>query len=458
MGQKEIIELLNTQRRFFASGVTLGIDMRLEALRRLKKAIMQNEAEICHALAQDLDKSGLEAYMTEIGMVKSTINYMLKNARRLSKEKRARTPLAQFASHSCIKPCPLGNVLVISPWNYPLLLSLSPMIAAVAAGNTVILKPSAYAPHTSELLKKIIGESFPPCHVAVVTGGREENSYLLDLPFDHIFFTGSKNVGHIVAEKAARHLCPITLELGGKSPCIVDETADIRLAARRIVFGKFINSGQTCVAPDYVYCHESIKEALIAAIIDEINHQYPSALQDPTYGKMINAKHFVRVLGLIDKKKVIFGGECDRGRMKIEPTVIDNVTWDDAIMGEEIFGPLIPIMTYRSHEETIREINRRDRPLALYVFSNDKSFIEELTSRCRYGGGCINDTIIHLATENMPFGGVGESGMGGYHGRWGFETFTHYKSIVDKKTWLDLGMRYRPYTDFKEKLIRFFLK
>jgi aldehyde dehydrogenase (NAD+) len=309
------------------------------------------------------------------------------------------------------------------------------------------------------VLEELIRETFPAEYVAVVTGGREENNCLLEEKFDHIFFTGSKNVGRVVLEKAAPHLTPVTLELGGKSPCIVDASAKIGLAARRIAFGKFLNCGQTCVAPDYILCHSSVKDDLVKALEKEIKRQYGVApLQNPAYGKMISQKHFDRVVGLIDPEKVVLGGQADREKQKIAPTVLDNVTWEDAVMGQEIFGPVLPVLTFETVDEVIAKVNGGEKPLALYVFAQDKAVIDAVTTRCAFGGGCVNDCIIHLATTEMGFGGVGESGMGAYHGKVGFETFSHRKSIVDKKTWLDLPMRYQPYRKIYEKMIRFFLR
>ena len=342
----------------------------------------------------------------------------------------------------------------MSPWNYPLLLTIGPLADALAAGNTAIVKPSAYSPATSTLLAELLGSLFPEEHVAVVTGGRAENNHLLEQKFDYIFFTGSTGVGRLGLEKAAKHLTPVTLELGGKSPCIVDESANLKLAARRIVFGKFLNSGQTCVAPDYLICHAGVKDDLLTHIQAEIARQY----SDGRCGKIINPKHFERLTGLLQPEKVVTGGTCDPDALRISATVMDNVSFDDPVMQEEIFGPILPVLTYTDLESVIETVNRRPKPLALYLFSEDKKTVEAVTSRCAFGGGCVNDVIIHLATTHMPFGGVGESGMGSYHGKAGFDTFTHYKSIVDKKTWLDLPMRYRPYTKLSGKLVRLFLK
>ena len=397
--------------------------------------------------------------MCETGMVLEELSYMLKHTPKFAREQRVRTPLAQFHSRSYKKPSPYGVTLIMSPWNYPFMLTLSPLVDALAAGNTAVVKPSAYSPHTSEVLRLILSECFEPQYVAVVTGGRAENTCLLHEHFDYIFFTGSQNVGKEVMRNAAEYLTPVTLELGGKSPCIVDQTADIKLAAKRIVFGKYLNCGQTCVAPDYVYCHRSVKDKLIKEVQKQIRRQYgKQPLCNSDYGKIINEKHFDRILSLIDEKKVVHGGDSDRNTLRIEPTVMDNVTFSDAVMQEEIFGPVMPVLTFDSLDEAIRRINSMPHPLALYLFTSDKKAARKVTARCGFGGGCINDTIIHLATSEMGFGGFGESGMGAYHGKTGFDTFTHYKSIVDKKTWIDLPMRYQPYRKRNEKMIRFFLK
>ncbi len=459
MTEQEIKDLVTRQRSYFQSGATLPVSARLAALRRLYNAISSHEKEIRRALQKDLGKSGFESYMCETGMVLEEISYMLKHTPKFAREQRVHTPLAQFCSRSYKKPSPYGVTLIMSPWNYPFMLTLSPLADALAAGNTAVVKPSAYSPYTSEVLLSILTECFDPKYVAVVTGGRAENTCLLREHFDYIFFTGSQAVGKEVMRSAAEHLTPVTLELGGKSPCIVDQTADIRLAARRIVFGKYLNCGQTCVAPDYVYCHRSVKDQLIKEVQKQIRRQYgKQPLHSSDYGKIINEKHFDRILGLIDEKKVVHGGGSDRSTLRIEPTVMDNVTFSDAVMQEEIFGPVMPILVFDSLDEVIRRINSMPHPLALYIFTSDKKTARKVTARCGFGGGCINDTIIHLATSEMGFGGFGESGMGAYHGKTGFDTFTHYKSIVDKKTWIDLPMRYQPYRKGDEKLVRFFLK
>jgi aldehyde dehydrogenase (NAD+) len=459
MTEQEIRQIVDRQRTYFYTGATLDVEFRIQALKKLKSCILQRENEINDALRKDLGKSPFESYMCETGMVLSEISYMLKHTRSFAREKTVHTPLAQFHSRSYRKPSPYGVTLIMSPWNYPFLLTLDPLVDAIAAGNTVVLKPSAYSPHTSEIIREIIESCYPKEFVAVVTGGRAENTCLLNEHFDYIFFTGSQAVGKEVMRHASHHLTPITLELGGKSPCVVEKTADLKLAARRIVFGKYLNCGQTCVAPDYIYCDREIKDALVTEIRHQIHLQFGDApLENKDYGKIINEKHFTRINGLIDPAKVVHGGRSNPDTMKIEPTVMDEVTFEDAVMQEEIFGPVLPVLTYDSFDQAIEKINSMAHPLALYIFTRSKAMAERITSRCGFGGGCVNDTIIHLATSEMGFGGFGESGMGSYHGKEGFATFSHYKSIVDKKTWIDLPMRYQPYKTLNDKLIHFFLK
>lgn len=459
MTETEIKKIVNDQRAWFHTGATLSIDFRIHALEKLKSCILKNEEKINAAVKKDLGKSAFETYMCETGLVLSELSYMLKHIRSYAREKRVHTPLAQFHSRSYKKPSPYGVTLIMSPWNYPFLLTIDPLIDAVAAGNTAVLKPSAYSPYTSAVIKEIITECFDSRHAAVITGGRAENTCLLKEHFDYIFFTGSQAVGKEVMRHASSRLTPVTLELGGKSPCIVDKHANIKLAAKRIVFGKYLNCGQTCVAPDYIYCERSVKERLIREIKKQIQKQFgKQPLDREDYGKIINEKHYERILGLIQTEKVVHGGEFKRDTLQIAPTVMDNVTFGDAVMQEEIFGPLMPVLIYDSLDEAIRNINSMPHPLALYIFTNDPATAGKVTSRCGFGGGCINDTIIHLATSEMGFGGFGASGMGSYHGKDGFDTFTHYKSIVDKKTWLDLPMRYQPYKKLNDKLIHAFLK
>ncbi len=371
---------------------------------------------------------------------------MLRHVGRLARERTVSTPLAQFAARSFRRPSPYGGTLIMSPWNYPILLTLSPLADAIAAGNTAVVKPSAYAAASGALLAKMIGECFPPEYVAVVTGGREQNAALLEEKFDFVFFTGSQAVGREVLRHTAERLTPAVLELGGKSPCIVDETARLPLAARRIVFGKYLNCGQTCVAPDYVLCHSSVKDRLAELLCREVRRQYgENPLQNPDYGRIVNEKHFHRLLGLIGRDKTVLGGQSSPETLQIAPTILDNVAESDPVMQEEIFGPILPILTYDHFDGLYERLADKPKPLALYLFSEDRSRIREAMGRFQFGGGCVNDVVIHLATSAMGFGGVGESGMGAYHGRAGFEAFSHYKSIVDKKTWMDLPMRYQPY-------------
>ncbi|MDE6933328.1 MAG: aldehyde dehydrogenase [Oscillospiraceae bacterium] len=459
MTETAIQQIVQKQRAYFQTGATLGLDFRLQALERLSACIRVNEQAIHKALWQDLGKSPFEGYMCETGMVLSELSYMRRHLRAFAKERAVRTPLAQFHARSYKKPSPYGVTLIMSPWNYPFLLTMEPLVDAIAAGNTAVVKPSAYSPHTSQLMARMIRKCFSQEYVAVVTGGRAENAALLEQKFDLIFFTGSQAVGREVMARASEHLTPVILELGGKSPCVVDRTANLKLAARRIVFGKYLNCGQTCVAPDYVYCDRRVKDELVTLLRKEIAAQfweYP--LENPDYGRIVNEKHFTRILNLMDPAKVVHGGASNRETLQIEPTVMDGVTFQDPVMGEEIFGPLLPILTYDSPEEAIVEINRRPHPLALYVFTGSKAIAQAFTTRCGFGGGCVNDVIIHLATSEMGFGGFGESGMGSYHGREGFNAFSHSKSIVDKSTWMDLPMRYQPYRGLHEKLIRMFMR
>lgn len=459
MTEQEIKDILQQQNHFFSSGKTIPAEFRLKQLESLKEAMIRHEADLAAALKEDLGKSRMESYMCEIGLTLSELTWMQKHLRSLMRSKRVSTPAAQFAAKSFRSPSPYGTVLIMSPWNYPVLLTLDPLIDAIAAGNTAVVKPSAYAPCTFDVMKTIIKECFPAHYVAVVDGGRAENQALLQQRFDMIFFTGGKTVGREVLRHAAEYLTPVTLELGGKSPCIVDSTAKIRLAAKRIVFGKYLNCGQTCVAPDYILCDKRIRDELITAILAEIEKQFgKEPLKNPNYGKIINEKHFERILGLINGEKLVYGGQSEPESLRIAPTVLNNITWDDAVMGEEIFGPLLPILTFDTLDEALDTVESHPHPLALYFFSEDKAAQKKVLDTCRFGGGCINDTIIHLATSDMPFGGVGESGMGSYHGRVGFETFSHYRSIVDKKTWMDLPIRYQKYTGLKEKMMRMFLK
>ena len=460
MTNEQIASLLDKQREYYKSGVTVPVDFRIEQLKKLYAAIKKYENEILQALHTDLGKSDYESFMCEIGLVLSEITYMIRHTKKFAKRKTVYTPITNFHAHCFKQPVPYGNTLIMSPWNYPFLLTVDPLADAIAAGNTAIVKPSAYSPATSAIISKIISECFDAEYIAVITGGRAENAALLEQKFDFVFFTGSQAVGKEVLRHTAEHLTPAVLELGGKSPCIVDKSANIALAAKRIVFGKFLNCGQTCVAPDYILCESSVKDKFINEVASQIKIQYgDNPLKNKDYGRIINQKHFERLCGLIDKNKVIIGGETDCGSNRIAPTVMDNVTENDAVMGEEIFGPIMPILTFDDFDKTVDDLKDKDKPLALYLFSSDKKRIKRITTELSYGGGCINDVVVHLSTSEMGFGGVGQSGMGSYHGKDGFDAFSHYKSIMDKKTWLDLPMRYQPYKNkMYEKLLHLFLK
>ena len=447
------------QRTYFEKGETLSVAFRKEALRRLRDAIRAHEAQINAALKQDLNKSTAESYMCEVGMTLSELSFVLSHVDRWAKRRRVLTPLAQFHAHSFTVHNPYGVVLIMSPWNYPFMLTMEPLIGALAAGNCALLKPSAYAPATSAVIRDLIASCFPPEYVAVVEGGRKENQALLEQRFDYIFFTGGVTVGKEVMRKAAEHLTPVSLELGGKSPCIVDATAKLALAARRLAFGKLLNGGQTCVAPDYLLIDRRVKDEFLGHLKRCLTEMAGEDVRcNGDYVHMISRKHFDRVCALIDPSKVVYGGQTDPETLCIQPTILDNVTTQDAVMQEEIFGPVLPVIAYDTLDDAIAFISRYEHPLALYLFSQDKATQNRFLQAVPFGGGCINDTIIHLATSRMGFGGVGHSGMGSYHGRKSFDTFSHEKSIVSKSTWMDLPVRYMPYTPLKEKLLRLFLR
>lgn len=455
----DIETLCAAQHAYFKLGSTRSRDFRMQALAALEQAIRQNEKALCRALQQDLGKSYYEGYMCEISLVLEEIRFAKRHLNRWMRPRRVSASVSQMPARCFLLNEPLGTSLIMSPWNYPVLLSLEPLVGAIAAGCCAILKPSAYAPATSSALQELLEGCFASEYIAVVEGGREENAALLDQRFDKIFFTGSVSVGKLVMEKASRYLTPVTLELGGKSPCIVDETADLTAAARRIAFGKFLNAGQTCVAPDYLLCQESVKEALIQElqkVIREFFGDEPLQWQD--YGRIVNDKHFQRLCGLMKSGRVVCGGQTDAEARRIAPTILDQVTEEDPVMQEEIFGPILPVLTYRRLEEAIAFVNERPKPLALYLFTRNKDTERAVLERCSFGGGCVNDTILHLASSRMGFGGVGESGMGSYHGKRSFDSFSHEKSIVKKALWPDLSLRYQPYTTRKENMLHRLLK
>ncbi len=454
----QIEKLVNSQKEYFHTGETFDISFRLKMLRKLYASIQNHEADILKALQTDLGKSATEAYMCEVGMTLSELSYQIKHIRKWSRNKTYPTGLANFHAKSFTVREPYGCVLIMSPWNYPFMLCMEPLVGALAAGNCCVVKPSAYSPATSAVIKLIIEEVFEPQYVAIVMGGRLENQALLEQRFDYIFFTGGVSVGKYVMEKASKHLTPVTLELGGKSPCIITDSCNLKLAATRVAFGKYLNCGQTCVAPDYCLVDEKVKDKFVKLLIEQIKAMYgANPLTNASYGKIINQKHFNRLLGLIEPSKVVLGGTSNAETLKIAPTVLTEVTAADAIMQEEIFGPLLPILTYKNIEEAEKFVTEREKPLALYLFTKDKAIENRFLKYVSFGGGCINDTIVHLATSEMGFGGVGNSGMGSYHGKKSFDTFSHEKSILKKYYWLDLPMRYQPYKPIYDKLIRMFL-
>jgi len=451
---KDILDLLQQQDEFFKSKETQSVAFRKKSLIRLKKAILDNEDEILDALYKDLRKPKFEAYTSEIAVVITELEYFIKNIEKLAKPKRVKSSLLNFPSADYIYKDPYGRVLIMAPWNYPFQLVINPIVAAVAAGNCIICKPSEITAHTSSVLTELIAEVFDPEHVTVIEGGIEENQFLLKQKWDYIFFTGSTSVGKIVMKAAAEQLCPITLELGGKSPVIVNKDAKLQLAAKRIVWGKLFNAGQTCIAPDYIYVHESVKDTFIAYLISEIKLALGEDVQEnDDFARIVNKKHFERIVTLIEKDKVIYGGEINSEEQFIEPTLITDVNWESRIMKEEIFGPLLPILTFTNLNETIQTINALDKPLAAYYFGEKKKDKEIFLKDLYFGGGCINDTLIHITSEALPFGGVGPSGLGSYHGAKSFECFSHQKGIVKRGTWLDIPARYAPY-DSKLPLIK----
>lgn len=451
-------EMVRKQHAFFAGGTTKPVAYRKKQLVKLYRAIAAHEEEIFAALKKDLNKSAFEAYETEVGIVRAEITYMLRHLDTLARPRRRPTPLTLFPGRSYVISEPYGVALIISPWNYPFQLTLVPLIGAIAAGNCAIVKPSNHSPHTSDVIRRLLAGIYSEEYVGVVLGGREANKDLLAQHFDYIFFTGSVHVGKTVMESAARHLTPLTLELGGKSPCIVDETADIRLAAKRIIWGKLINAGQTCVAPDYVLVQESRKEALIKAMRQAIRHFYGDDIcTNPDYPKIISKKHFDRLRALYSSERHI-GGAIDEERLVIEPVLLPDASFGSAAMKEEIFGPILPVIAYEDLSLALSEIRRRPKPLALYLFTTETAVRKKVLREVSFGGGCINDTLMHFANGHLPFGGVGLSGMGSYHEAASFATFSHRKSIVDRALFPDVPVRYPPAGSKKLALLKKILK
>lgn len=452
----QIPELLKSQHDFFQTGKTKDVDFRKQVLKKLLQTIQRKEDKICEALYKDFKKPKFESVATETAIVIKEIKLAIKNIKHWSKPKRVPASLLNYPSSDWIYSQPYGTVLIIAPWNYPFQLVISPLIGAIAAGNTVVIKPSEYAPHTAQLLEEIINSLFQKNHVALIQGDVAVSQELLYHKWDYVFFTGSVPVGRIVARAIAEHLTPCTLELGGKNPTIVDETAKVKLAAKRIVFGKFINAGQTCIAPDYVLVHEKIKNTFITALIDEITRFYgnnPKSSKD--FARIINQKEYNRLLSLIDQEKIVIGGEMDPDDYYISPTVIVNPSLNSKIMQDEIFGPLLPVLVYQTENDIDLILKKFPNPLSVYIFSTRKKFAEKMIQKYSFGGGTINDTLVHFINEKLPFGGVGNSGMGGYHGKYTFDTFSHKKSITKRANWLDIPLRYAPYKNKIKWLKRF---
>ncbi|QIZ69401.1 aldehyde dehydrogenase [Oxynema aestuarii] len=449
-------EIIERQRQFFATGRTKSVDFRIEQLKKLKQAILDHEAEIIAAVQADLRKPHLEAYLTEIGSV-SKIDYALKQIKSWVKPQKVATGIEQFPASARVYSEPLGVVLIISPWNYPFNLAIEPLIGAIAAGNCAIVKPSEVSANTSRVIAKLFGAVFDPGYISVVEGDAEVSQGLLAEKFDHIFFTGGTAIGQRVMEAAAKQLTPVTLELGGKSPCIVDPQINLETAATRVTWGKFLNAGQTCIAPDYLLVDRRIQADFVAEIQKKL-HQFfgPSPQESPDFGRIVSDKHFQRLASLLQDAQIVTGGELDPGDRYIAPTLVENVALDAPLMQEEIFGPILPIIPYDRFDEAIAIVNQRPKPLALYLFSNDKEKQARIVRETSSGGVCLNDTIMHVGVAELPFGGVGPSGIGAYHGKASFDTFSHRKSVLKKSFWLDLDLRYPPYAG-KLKLVKKFL-
>lgn len=453
-----IDDILTEQRKFFSTGKTKNINFRINTLQNLKELILSYEKEIEEALYIDLNKSKFEAYSTEIGIVLYELTHILDNIKSWSKPKKVKTPVTNFKATSYIYPEPYGNTLIMAPWNYPFQLCYAPLLGSISAGNTAIIKPSEFAPNSAKLFEEMINNNFPKGYIHIINGDIEISRALLEQRYDYIFYTGSISVGQIVMTKAARYLTPITLELGGKSPCIVDKEGKLDLYAKRIIWGKLLNAGQTCVAPDYLLIHKSIKEDFIKRLIKYIEKFYGNnPVNNDEYVRIINEKHFNRLVGLLRESNIIYGGQYNLEKLYISPTLLSPVSWDDPIMKEEIFGPILPIIEYETLDEIIENVNNRPKPLALYFFSSNKEKIEKVIGNISFGGGAINDTIMHLTNPHLPFGGVGPSGMGSYHGKKSFDTFTHYKSILKKSDLIDPNFRYPPYKG-KLKTVKKLLK
>ncbi|WP_230500381.1 aldehyde dehydrogenase [Sutcliffiella rhizosphaerae] len=453
--QEHVDKLLMNHKHYFENGETKSIDFRLKQLATLKKAILHYEQDLMDALNKDLGKSIFEAYGSEIGFVKDSIKYFMKNLKSWAKVRKVKTPLVHAGAKSFIYSEPYGTVLIVGPFNYPVQLILEPLIGAIAAGNCAVVKPSEFTPNVTNVLVEMIHEYFDEAYISVVTGAKDETSALIHAPFDYIFFTGSVGVGKIVMQAAAKRLVPVTLELGGKSPCIVHKDANLEIAAKRIVWGKFMNAGQTCVAPDYLLVHTDVKSKLITFIKKTLIDFYgEDAEKSKDYGRVVNEGQLERLTSLVEREKVVSGGKVNTEALYMEPTIMDNVNWEDNVMQDEIFGPILPVLEYRDLHEALKTINNQPKPLALYVFTENKEVEEMVMGGTSFGGGCVNDTVTHLTNPNLPFGGVGTSGIGAYHGKKSFETFSHQKSVMRKSTKFDLKFLYPPYSEKSIRLLK----
>lgn len=457
---EDINLIFKNQKEFFESGKTINVDYRIKNLKKLNDIIKKNEDKILNELKKDLGKSNFEGYVTEVGILYDDINFHIKNVKKWSSEEKRKSPIVYYPSKSYIYKEPYGVTLIIGPFNYPFQLVIAPLIGAISAGNTAIIKPSENSRNIALLLEKLINENFPEEYLRVVNplGGKETVSLLLDKPFDYIFFTGSVRVGKLVMQKAAQHLTPVTLELGGKSPCIVDSDAKLKLAAKRIVWGKFLNAGQTCVAPDYLCVHKSVKDELLKLIINEIRVQFGENVRNSEdYPRIVNKSSLERLSGYLNDGKIYYGGNIDEDNLYMEPTLIIKPDLNSPLMSDEIFGPILPILVYEDLDNVIKFINHREKPLALYYFSESKKKIKYILTSTTSGGVTINDTIIHVANPNLPFGGVGNSGVGKYHGKESFETFTHNKSVMKRGTFIEFNIRFAPYKN-KLNLVKRIMK
>ncbi|MDF1509093.1 aldehyde dehydrogenase [Robertmurraya sp. DFI.2.37] len=436
-------ELLSKQRNYFQTGATKNLAFRIKALQKLNQVIREGEKRLIQSLKEDLNKSEFDAYSTEIGIVLEEIRYTLKNIRSWAKPKKVKTPLTHIGAKSYIYPEPYGVAFIIAPWNYPFQLAVAPLIGAIAAGNCAVIKPSELTPRTSLVLAELINSHFPEEYIAVVEGGKETSEALLKENFDYIFFTGSVQVGKIIMESAAQHLTPVTLELGGKSPCIVHVDANLKLAAKRIAWGKFMNAGQTCIAPDYVYVDKKVKDEFLAYLKGAVNELYgQEPLKNVNYTKIVSERHFKRLCSFLSEGKIFYGGKSSEEKLMIAPTVLTDITWDHSVMEDEIFGPILPVLEYRQLSEAVEEIRNRPKPLAFYLFTESSDVQDRLLKQVSFGGGCINDTVYHIANPYLPFGGVGDSGIGAYHGKGSFNTFSHEKSILKQTTLFDIPLLY----------------